>query len=154
MANRQHLYRAKRGDNGEWIEGKSLVVLLHDDGVKRCYMLRQGDRCEGLLTDESGNLIFAGKTIFYEVVPETIGEWTGLEDKNGVKIFEDDIVKTKEYGKVIGYSNVNDYDVFKIVYAPAFFRLENKDREFLLGEYSKHLEVIGNIHDNPELLEV
>ena len=44
MANKQHLCKAERKDNGEWVEGKSLVVLLYDDGVERYYMLRQGDR--------------------------------------------------------------------------------------------------------------
>lgn len=145
MNKREHLYRGKRVDNGEWVYGyflethkptyKAFIIKSIDIDVNNCGMT---------ILD----------SVIYEVIPETVCKCTNLPDKNDKLIFEDDIVKTKEYGKVIGYSNVNDYDVFKIVYAPTFFRLENKDREFLLGEYSKHLEVIGNIHDNPELLEV
>lgn len=149
MADRQHLYRGKRKDNGEWVEGK-----LFDDGLIGSNRMFVGgiviEKHKGT-ADNRWNITGID---FCEVDSETVCECTGLEDKNGKLIFEDDIVKTTEYGKVIGYSNVNDYDVFKIVYVPAFFKLENKDREFLIGEYSKHLEVIGNIHDNPELLEV
>ena len=79
-----------------------------------------------------------------------------MTDKNGKKIFEGDIVKTKKYGKIIGHSNVRDFDIFVVIYEPAMFRLENTHRAFnLVGKCGKGIdyEVIGNIHDNPELLE-
>lgn len=96
-----------------------------------------------------------GKAIvMHEVDPATVGQYIGLNDKNGVKIFEGDIIKTKKYGKVIGHTNVNDYDTFQVVYEDQAFRLKRPYREFLLVDdgFSK-FEVIGNIHDNPELLE-
>lgn len=89
------------------------------------------------------------------VNPDTIGQYTGLTDKNGVKIFEGDIIKTKKYGKIIGHSNVNDFDIFVVIYEPAMFRLENTHRAFSLVEKCGkgiEYEVIGNIHDNPEIL--
>lgn len=135
--NREILYRGKRVDNGEWVYGNY-------------------DKVEKL--DKSGEEVFIieytadGES--YKVIPETVGEYTGLTDKNGKKIFEGDIVKTKKYGKVIGHSNVNNYDVFKIVYEPAMFRLKNRNRGFNLVGDGTDLEVIGNIHDTPELLEV
>lgn len=97
-----------------------------------------------------------GELFPYEVIPETVGQYTGLNDKNGRKIFEGDIIKTKKYGKIIGHSNVRDFDIFVVIYDPAMFRLENTHRAFnLVGKCGKGIdcEVIGNIHDNPELLK-
>lgn len=84
------------------------------------------------------------------VIPSTIGQHTGLTDKNGKRIFEGDIVKTKKYGKIIERSNVNGCDIFKVVYEPAVFRLENVHRGFNLVGNSADYEVVGNIYDNPE----
>ena len=89
-----------------------------------------------------------------KVIPETVGQCTGLKDKNGKWIFEGDIIRTKKYGRVIAHSTVSDYDIFRITYVPAVFRLENIHRAFNLVGNSADYEVIGNIHDSPELLEV
>ena len=89
----------------------------------------------------------------YAVIPETVGQYTGLADKNGKRIFEEDIVKSKKYGKIIGHSNVNDFDIFTVAYEPAMFRIKNAHRAFNLVGRSVDYEVIGNIHDNPELLK-
>lgn len=120
----------------EWVEG--LLTYRDFDPVQSA----------AEITVESGS------GVNYSVNPETLGECTGLTDKNGKLIFEGDIVKTKKYGKVVGHSNVNDYDIFVVKYEPAMFRLKNHNRGFNLVDdgYSK-LEVIGNIHDNPELLK-
>lgn len=98
-----------------------------------------------------------------QIIPETVGQYTGLCDnsKNGTKIFEGDIVRTKKYGRIIElkdhtYTNVSDYDTFVVCYSPCMFRLlrEKPDRGFnLVNDGYAQLEVIGNIHDNPELLE-
>ena len=88
----------------------------------------------------------------YQIKAHTLGQYTGLKDKNGTEIYEGDTIKTKKYGKIIARSNVADYDTFKVVYEPAVFRLENMHRGFNLVGNSNDFEVIGNIHDNPELL--
>ena len=87
------------------------------------------------------------------VFPKTVGQFTGLTDKNGKKIFEGDIIKTKEFGKDSGNGvNFNNFDVFEVIYSSASFKLNNSRRLFNMVKGQK-FEVIGNIHDNPELLQ-
>ena len=84
----------------------------------------------------------------WHIDADTVGQYTGLTDNNGTKIFEGDIVK---YGDTV--HNV----VFEQRNGTAYFGLVYSTLETLsFGHYQdlKQIEVIGNIHDNPELLEV
>lgn len=139
---REILFRGKRIDNDEWVYGSFCMDALEQknglcgmDGFIRLYDFDKG------------------KTQMYEVDSETIGQFTGLTDKNGKRIFEGDIIRTKKYGKIISHANVNGFDTFEVMYEPCMFRLINKHRGFNLTGNSNDLEIIGNIHDNPELLE-
>jgi len=122
-------------------------------------MKKDGTWCYGNLCAACGGKYIVSTSVFPlsihgEVKPETIGQFTGLTDKNGVKIFEGDVVKTKKYGKVVEHSNVNDYDTFVVIFEPCTFRLINKTRGFnLTDDGCSKLEVIGNKFDNPELLK-
>lgn len=125
-------YRAKRKDNGEWVYG----VPLKEGYSQEVEMLWY----------EYGSLAYTERV---QVLPETVGQYVGLTDKNGKKIFEGDIVKN-EYEK-------GQYQYFKIVYDTRVYCWKVENKYGMLGflyNVIGYLEVIGNIHDNPELLEV
>lgn len=91
---------------------------------------------------------------FIEVIPETVGECSGLPDKNGKQIFEGDILFLRDS------SGGTHYDVVVAEYwncsccGGVFgFSTEHGDVDIDIRDHN-HAEVIGNIHDNPELLEV
>ena len=116
------LFRGKRKDNGEWVFGNLIYRRVWKSDV---YVIRVFD--SGFDNYEE-----------YEVIPETIGQYTGLTDKNGTKIFEGDIVKyNKEYGCVEYH---NEEAMFVISFDVWFTDFDSI--------YGKDFEVIGNIHDN------
>ena len=129
---REFLFRGKRVDNGEWVYGS----YYH---------------CCG--TAYGATFIVVNDFGFIEVIPHTVGQYTGLTDKNGKKIFEGDIVKTKEFGKDNGNDvNFNNFDIFEVIYSSASFKLNNSRRIFNMLK-GQGFEVIGNIYDNKDLLK-
>ena len=87
-----------------------------------------------------------------EVIPETVGQFTGLTDKNGKKIFEGDIVNVCDevFGSPFCYGITG-----KIVYDECAFFIQPEnvmDTQWLFNECAIY-EIIGNIHDNPEILK-
>lgn len=115
-------FRGKRVYNGEWVFGSYFKDF---DG--------------SLFIIPSGMGIFAGQ----KVTPETLGQFTGLKDKNGKEIYLDDLSKDEEndYFKVIQQDNG--------IYALQMPSINYID-EFIFWD---EVEIIGNIHDNPELLK-
>ena len=130
---REILFRGKRVDNGDWTYGYLFVCW------DRCYILW------GMSGDNP---------IKEEVVPETVGQYTGLTDNNGKKIFKGDICKTYFESYTHSWEEVGVVTEFFGAYG-----IESADgkhfRAFINESvYTRSREVIGNIHDNPELLEV
>lgn len=151
---REILFRAKRIDNGEWVEGQYAFILnpLTESG------------------EPIKHLICNGTNIFNdEIDPETLCQYTELKDKNGNRIWENDIVSC-EHEK---YPDDNPSEVYPLLpesikytrnYAVEFintgssygYRLRNKSIHFMLtgNVIQNHkIEVVGNIFDNPELLK-
>lgn len=127
---REILFRGKRVGFNEWIEGY--------------YFQRKNNECvEGFVAAQMSECAAEFKPVY----PETVGQYTGLTDKNGKKIFEGDIVR---------FSTPYCSYTAPIVYQNGVWCADNKrEASFTLYSIMKLTpEVIGNIHDNPELLEV
>ncbi|MCD7640694.1 YopX family protein [Listeria monocytogenes] len=102
--------------------------------------------------------ICAGFCSEVEIIQETVGQFTGLKDKNGKKIFEGDIVEVTgdedyEFTSIVEYFGEGDYPAFDMR-APEDYYFESNTFSEILMSSSYELGVIGNIHENPELLEV
>lgn len=167
MRMREILFRGKREDSGEWIKG---LFAIHNFTGKEYYSI---DRREKHIITYDDEWVYQP----YEVDYCTIGQYTGLTDKNGKKIFKGDIIKICDYqiGQVV-YTNgafgiytssLIDWDYLdseietitgcdnkpyfcRNDYFCSFWELMwNYNQE---GNSCDVVEVIGNIHDNPELL--
>lgn len=133
--------------NGEWIKGEWVEGNIIGDSV----IVPKGQTFE-----IEGNTIFGCDLTAYDVIPETVGQYTGLTDKNGKKIFEGDIIRFDENlytvqrecdtpggywaetGYILKHIGWSDYTSF----TSTIDDWENECQIF----------IIGNIHDNPELL--
>ena len=131
----RYLFKAKRVDNGEWVEGYLIYAK------KDCYVCENPYECMSEYSSLNGQSYGFGG--FKLVDPSTICQCTGLKDKNGKLIWENDIVKTS------GHIFVCYWDEYNFEWG-----LKSKTHTFGLGYIDKWLiEVIGNKFDNPELLE-
>ena len=139
---REILFRGKLADNGEWIEGfyshsGNKTYIIFDNGFSISYFKMK------------------------EVLPETVGQFTCLTDKNGKKIFEGDIIRaitldtgTEQiavvcFGNFIDENNSDEYIGFYI----EFYDIKTTITQLAMEGVKDNFEVIGNIHDNPELME-
>lgn len=82
------------------------------------------------------------------VIPETVGQFTGLHDKNGKKIFEGDIIR---YGDITGIINYSTGCYCVKTNKPDWRSRNNPAIDIVLNEYPNEICVIGNIYDNPKL---
>lgn len=151
---REILFRGKSAEDGEWFTGQLLHFKSPVSG-KELNVVVEG--CEWDDTNEWFNIGRRAK-----VVPETVGQFTGLTDKNGKKIFEGDMIKP--------FDDEIDKMVVEFCHGQFLLCLYG-DRGYMteygweeggnygcfeaepLSSYGDDIEVIGNIHDNPELLK-
>lgn len=95
----------------------------------------------------------AGVATAYEVIPNTVEQYTGLTDKNGKKIFEGDVVRDEYNGGIARIAFLQQGCGWYLVFKNTDRRMGHRSRNSAYDN-DLMLEVIGNIHDNPELLEV
>lgn len=142
---REILFRGKTRDSGRWITG-NLINLSSDN-----YAIR-----------------FKVNDIYFdvEVIPKTIGQFTGLKDKNRKKIFEGDIIKYTEHSRYLLKSFIAAVSYKEYLASFAYLKLgldENGWEQPLIHFFNEidefeedvlpYIEIIGNIHDNQELLK-
>lgn len=144
MENR-YLYRAKRVDTGEWVEGSLVTGVFFRLGQEIPYMF-----CPNL-ADYDCFEDFSEENGIFEVDPFTVCQCTGLRDKNGKLIYENDIM-------VAYYDEENpEHGTYVMVVWREYgwVTVENNSDDLCpLDDFTiKHFYVVGNIFDNPELLE-
>ena len=142
---RKILFKGKRKDNGEWIEGFYVRLFEKENGFYKAkhYIFDGNTKLGEERYCGHGNYEQDVEICKFEVIPETVGQYTGLPDKNGKRSFEGDIVKW----------NMN----YIVVWQNCKFVLKKdinvKPYDYVLSCFDgTEFEIIGNIHDNPELL--
>ena len=140
---REILFRGKRLDTGEWVQG--FYSRVTDNWTpKNVHFIT----CFKDLSN--GETILTGT---YSVDPATVGQFTGLTDKNGKKIFEGDIVRVDFHPEYIGIKSRPSY-IGVVEYREGAFGIYEKGKGTqYFFQHGLIKTVIGNIYDNPELLE-
>ena len=147
---RENLFKAKRIDNGEWVEGYYIyhikrTICPFGDSVK------PEDEQHVIMQDGFSDWNMPRDTVVYEIDPDTLCQFTGLTDKNGKKIWENDILRRDGY-----------WDI-RIEFENGVFMVRNADKVQYINRVTctsintfniKSYEVVGNIFDNADLLEV
>lgn len=130
----RYLFKAKRVDNGKWVIGYYGVIGKRNVIIEK---YAENYYCPDTCESRHGNQI-------YEVNSKTICQCTGLKDKNGKLIWENDIVKINN-SKLNTLITFRDFEIICTIPSEKYYKHRL--------EYDTEYEVIGNIFDNKELLE-
>ena len=140
MQIRNIAFKAKRKDNGEWVEGS---LIITEGSV--AYIIRSKSKA---FIPKGKNIICSAEC--YEINPDTLCQYTGLTDKNGKKIWENDIVEERHRGVITMRYHV----LWDFKETSWMFETKSSARYGIYAINQRKFEVVGNIFDNPDLLEV
>ena len=157
---REILFRGKRADNGEWIEGYYAKQSNH-----ACFA-HELKYQHFIFKDVCLDFNLGGLQEF-EIIPETVGQYTGLTDKNGVRIFEGDILRGFEYpfcsningefnyfAEIVWFDDSSAFGIYTFKNPKSNVRgISEGNTDYLEYFNADKWEVIGNIHDNSEILK-
>ena len=130
---REILFKAKRIDNNKWVQG---YLFMHWD---KSYIAWGAVNSRPLIT---------------EVIPETVGQYTGINDKHDNKIFEGDILQYKVYHRNGSHDNRKEVIINKGCVSPReMTEKDTRDNSVAYSISRSTFEVIGNVHENKELLK-
>ena len=144
---REILFRGKRVDNGEWIYGRGLQQCKDELGNEIVAIFEDVVKSEKYIKKEGRYTLY-----YAPVKAETLGQYTGLKDKNGKKIFKGDILFREQ--ELLGVVCISKRYGVSIQKKTTTWSLINfvLDSDFDAGVLSD-IEVRGNIYDNPELMK-
>ena len=146
---REILFRGKCVETGAWYEGQ----YIHLHKTTYCFAGSEQHDAENevhqIVFEQMTDWNLPNRHLRVDVLPETVGQYTGLTDKNSKKIFEGDIVKHHVQGDILVNLGVVNWDEENARWA---YKLNTMNPCFALYNPNA-FEVIGNIHDNPELID-
>lgn len=154
---REILFKAKRADIGEWVEGYYIyhinrTICPFGDSIK------PEDEQHVIMQDGFSDWNMPRDTVHFDIAPETLCQYTGLKDKNGKRIWENDIVLLRaeiqdyEWKAAVKFGNPNWEYNWGWQLVPIGECEMNKDILLWIDMDIANCEVIGNIFDNPELI--
>ena len=143
---REILFKAKRKDNGKWVEGYYVyhinrTICPFGDSVK------PEDEQHVIMQDGFSDLNMPRDTVHFDITPKTLCQYTGLKDKNGKRIWENDIIRVE--------NSIDEGTGVVEFYGGMWYvdkGVNNSLYDIMLYDDEAEVCVIGNIFDNPELL--
>lgn len=142
---REILFRGKCKETGKWYEGQYINLHKTTYCFKEDYETDKDNDIHQIVFEQMTDWGLPNRHLRVDIIPETVGQYTGLTDKNGKKIFEGDIVQSIEL-ELKGIIIFDEHCRFMI-------KDFSTGSTYLISYNNDEIQVIGNIHDNPELLE-
>lgn len=148
--NREILFKAKRKDNGKWVEGYYCKLDETTYCISEDYERHPVPTHHYILYETMTDWGLPNRFLQFEIDPDTLCQYIGLTDKNGEKIWENDIVEERHRGVITMRYHV----LWDFKETSWMFETKSSARYGIYAINQRKFEVVGNIFDNPDLLEV